>query len=189
MKRVFLAVVVIGIASGAHAGTVTVTPDASTYAVGQVITLTVAGDSQGGTAKGIWGRLLYSAALTDPSGILSTQNTHTLTGGGSATLGPLRQGEGYGGYAFADAFDQVFSTTPVSVQQGTTSVVKVVAAAPGTVTFRWEVPADGLGNEITYFGAAPGTPAATVTIVPEPGALVPIALGLLGLLWSPRRRG
>jgi hypothetical protein len=63
----------------------------------------------------------------------------------------------------------------------------VIAAAPGTLDFYWEVPADALGNHIAYFGAAPSAPAATVTI-PEPGATVPLALGLVGLLASPRRR-
>ena len=189
MRRAFfLNAVFAGLATAAHAGTVTVTPDHSAYAVGQIITLTVVGDSQGQSATGIWGRLLYSAALTDPTGIAATQNTHTITGGGSARVGPLRQGEGYGGYGYSDAFNQLFSTSPVSVQQNTTSVIKLFAVAEGTVNFSWEVPGDGLGNQLVYFGAAPAASAATVTIVPEPGITPPIALGLFGLLWSPRRR-
>jgi hypothetical protein len=160
----FLVGITVGLAAAAHAGTVTVTPDAASYAVGQTITLTVVGDSQGGTATGIWGRLLYSAALTDPSGIAPTQNTHTVSGGGSAIVGPLRQGEGYGGSGYSDAFNQQLSNTPVSVGENTTSTVKVIAAATGTLDFFWEVPADGLGNHLVYFGAAPGAPASSVTI-------------------------
>jgi hypothetical protein len=171
MKRAFFQVMLsVAIATVAHAGTLIVTPDSPVYTVGQTITLTVVGNSQGGTATGIWGRLLYSAALTNPSGITPTQNIHTTSGGGSAIVGPLRQGEGYAGSGFSDAFNQQLGTDPVSVGENTTSTIKVIAAANGTLNFSWEVPTDGLGNHLVYFGATPPTPAATVTIGPFPDA-------------------
>jgi len=187
MRRAFFGPATVAIAAAAHAGTVTVTPDAASYAVGQTITLNIVGNPQGGSKNGIWGRLIYSAALTDPSGITPTQNTHTVSGG-SVVVGPLRQGKGYAGYGYSDAFNQIFNPPPASVGQNTTSVVKVIAASEGTVEFFWEEPSDGLGNHLSYFDAAPGNPAASVTVVPEPGATVSLALGFLGLLAIRRRR-
>jgi hypothetical protein len=185
-RALILATVLVGIAARAEAGAVTVTPDHSGYTVGQTIILTVVGDPQGGSAIGIWGRLLYSAALTNPSGIAPIQNTNTISGS-PATVGPLHQGVGYAGYGYSDAFNQLFSTSPVSVDQNTTATIKLIAAAEGTVDFFWEKQADGLGNYLVYFGTTPSAPAATVQIVPEPGIAVPLVLGVLGIWLSPRR--
>ena len=67
-------------------------------------------------------------------------------------------------------------------------MIKVSARAEGTLDFFWEEQVDALGNHLVYFGATPPDPAATVTLVPEPGTEAPIAFALLGLLASPRRR-
>lgn len=192
MKRSLLSIAVLcGMAGSAQAATLTVTPDASTYSVGQTITLLVVGDAQGGSTNTIHGRLVYSAALTDPSGIAPTQNTHTFASGPAAVGRALRQAEGYGssGLGYSEAFDQIFSTsTPRSPLQNTTATIKLIAANPGTLNFSWEKAADGRGNHLLYYGLVPAEPAATVTVVPEPGTTLPLALGLFGLLVSPRRR-
>jgi hypothetical protein len=191
MKRTWtLIAVAASMAGSSQAATLTVTPDHSAYAVGSTITLTVVGDPQGESTAAIYGRLVYSAALSDPSGIAPTQNTHTFSGPPASLVAPLRQGEAYGpsGLAFSEAFDQIFGTTPRTPQENTSSVIKVIAAAEGTLDFSWEVPGDGLGNHVKYFGAAPGAPAATVTIVPEPGVLVSLAAGGFALGLGRRRR-
>jgi hypothetical protein len=193
MKRnVLLAVLLSAISAisvAAQAATLIVTPDASTYQVGEIITLHVVGDPQGGSARGIWGRLLFSEALAN-HWIAPTQSTHTIAGVGPARVGPLDQyNNSYSqySYGFSDAFNQLFGEVPTSVEQSTISVIRLKARREGTLSFFWEEQADGHGNQLTYFDATPPRPAATVTIVPEPRAAVPIALAFLGLLASPRR--
>jgi hypothetical protein len=195
MKRtLFLVTAVVGIAAGAHATTLFVTSNSLTYTVGDTITFNVVGDPQGASAEYIYGRLVYTDLLTDPSGIAPTQNTHTGAGFGTAFTFPLSQGEGYygpngfgpGGYS--EAFFQSFGFGgPQTVNENTVSVIKVIAAAPGTVFFCWErasleyfdiekTPCPAFGDDYTI----PGAPI-TIFAIPEPGTGLLVWAGLLGL--------
>ena len=55
----------IGFVGAADAATLSVSPDKTTYLVGEVITLTVMGDDQGAVSDGIHGLLEYNGALVN----------------------------------------------------------------------------------------------------------------------------
>src|SRR2546422_8127709 len=58
-------VLVTAWAATAMAASLTVTTNKTTYLVGEMVTVTVTGDSQGGSDDAIDGTLLYSSTLTD----------------------------------------------------------------------------------------------------------------------------
>jgi opacity protein-like surface antigen len=177
MKRTLLAAAALvafaGLAAAASAVTLSVTPNAPTYTVGQTVTLNVVGDSQGSGDNAILGRLAYDLTLT--STVTSAQTTHTSPILGAWTANSLLTGDG-----FAEVFDQ---TSPLgltlTVQQIQNASVTLVADLPGTVIVTW--------SSLDFFGltSQAGT---SFTIVPEPMTAALSGLGLLGLALAGRRR-
>jgi hypothetical protein len=169
----FVILALVGFAGGAGSATLTVVPNKTSYSIGETITLTITGDSQGAEDKLIFGRLLYEAALT--STVSSSQITLTSDGVPWNT-GPLSVGDG-----FATVFNQLVIPLSAPVDQLLIATATLIAEAPGTVHVSWE---STFGVELDFFGLnnsnVVGTQA-TFTI-PEPTvtALLQIA-GLLGL--------
>jgi hypothetical protein len=170
----------IGIASTSSGAILTMSTDKLTYNVGETVTVTVFGDSEGVTTYGTFGRLVYSGALVD-------NDTRTQRpGGGGTTLAFLNSGDN-GVDAFSDAFNRV-NLNGGALPPGTLSTVTLIAKAVGVVDVNWFT-TPNTGFELHFFGltSAPGT---SFSIVPEPTALPLIALGLLALGAARRpRRG
>jgi hypothetical protein len=166
-----LVVSLCAVAAGAHAATLTITSDKSTYQVGESITLTVLGDSGGVPDLAINGRLLFEPELAEH--VSASQSQLTSFGSILWIRTALSHGEG-----FADAFDQTVGTTPFTVDQALTSIVVLRAIAPGELNFDWAVDfgVDSLG----FFGLT-NAPGGSVTIVPEPSTGWLLALGLAAL--------
>ena len=178
MKRIGFAAVfaLVGLAGAARAATLSVAPDETSYLVGETITLTVTGDSQGGTDGVIRGQLQYSSALTSP-GSTPTQTTHT-TGGLPWVPVALSQIDGQ-----SDVFNQARGL-PATVDQPQIAIAKLVADAIGTVDVTWTTTG---GAALDFFGltSASGT---SFTITPEPGTATLLVLGLAGIVFVGRRR-
>ncbi len=171
------------VGSSAGATTLTVVSDKPTYLVGETITLTVTGDTEGASDAEIFGRLAYGAALT--STVASSQTQHTSSVTGAWTLGALTIGDG-----FADVFNQIvdFSGIPRTVHQLQIATATLIADAPGTVNVSWSL---SPGAELDFFGLNPGNTGgtqATFEIIPEPTIAALLGLGLIGLVLGDRRR-
>jgi hypothetical protein len=179
MKRIGFALVAFfalaGFGAAARAATLLVVTDQLTYTVGQTVTVTVTGDSQGGTDNAINGTLQYSAALTDT--VISTQSL-LLSSGLPWIPGTLTTSDGS-----AEVFDQSRGgiLPPATVSNQLTSTATLTAMGLGTVNLSW---APGLD----FFGltSASGT-SFTVVSAPEPGTGLLIALGLTGVALVRRR--
>ena len=171
-------------ANSADATTLTVVSDKPSYVVGETITLTVTGDSQGGAAVSIFGRLTYQAAVT--STVTSSQTQHT-TSGNPWILGSLAVGDG-----FAEVFNQITSDPnfdPTTVQQLQIATATLTADTPGIVSVFW---ASGT-FDLDFFGLTSANQSgilATFTIVPvpEPTTLALLGLGAIGLAFGRHRR-
>jgi len=187
MKRTLIAVaVLVAFAMAASGATISVVTDKLTYTGGETIHITITGDSQGAKDNGIYGRLLYEAALTET--ITSSQGKLT-SGGAPASTGNLARGDG-----FAEVFDAIINLGSVkrTVDQLEVATATLTAEANGIVHVSW---ATGLGFELDFFGltstANGGTvpvQATTFTIIPEPATAALIGLGLIGLVLGGRRR-
>jgi PEP-CTERM motif len=166
-----VAVVLVGLAGAARAASVVVSTDQPTYTVGQTVTVTVVGDSQGGTDNAIAGTLLYSSALTDTTG--SSQSL-LISGGLPWIPGILSTSDGS-----AEVFDQSRGgiLPPATVSNTVTSTATLTAMGLGTVTISW--------SGLDFFGATPSS--TSFTIVPEPGTALLLALGLAGITIVRRR--
>jgi PEP-CTERM motif-containing protein len=176
MKRIGLAALLalIGLTGAARAASLAVVTDALTYTVGQTVTVTVTGDSQGGTDNAISGTLQYSAALTDTVGSSQSLLLSVLPW----IPGILTTSDGS-----AEVFDQSRGgiLPPATVSNQLTSTATLTAMALGTVALSW---APGLD----FFGltSASGT-SFTVVSAPEPGTGLLIGLGLAGVALVRRR--
>ena len=84
------------LATGSRAATITLTADQTSYNVGDTITLTITGDSEGATANAIFGRLVYDSVLAN------TLSTTQQSAGPEWISGPLFTGDGY-----ADVWNQI----------------------------------------------------------------------------------
>lgn len=186
MKRTLIAVAaLIGLASAANAATLTVVADQATYTPGDTITLTVTGDSQAGTATGIFGRLLFgNSGAISAAGAVPTQTT-------LLALGSIPWLAGVTGCAAStcDMFNQVgaFGATPAPASNLLVSTVSFLAGPGlGVVSVDWETNL-GTGFALDFFGLtnAAGT---SFEVVPEPTTAALLGLGLFGLAVAGRRR-
>jgi hypothetical protein len=187
MRSIFAplgAAVLVLLGSSAAATTLTVVSDKPTYLVGETITLTITGDTEGAADAEILGQLTYEAALT--STVASSQTQHNSNVSGAWTLGALPIGDG-----FATVFNQIvdFSGFPRTVFEVQVATVTLVADAPGTVHVSWS---SSPGFELDFFGInlgnLPSLQATSFEIVPEPALGVLLALGGVALASGARRR-
>jgi len=185
MKRTLIAVAtLIGLASAANAATLTVVADQANYLVGDTITLTVTGDTQGGTALLVFGRLLFDAPVAAYSTGAPNQNALLAFGGALPWVtGPLSCGA-----ASCEMMNQI---SPVVGQAVTSSVpliatVSFLATAVGTSNVNWDTnQAGGFGLDFFGLNDAAGT---TINVIPEPTTAALLGLGMLGLAVAGRRR-
>ncbi len=178
MKRIAFApiivfVALVGLAGSARAVSLTITTNQPTYLVGETVTVTVTGDTLGGSDSAIFGRLVYSDTLTDTVGSSQTLHTSPL---GSWTPGVLSVGDG-----FADVFNQSRSGSSI-VLQNQIATATLTATGIGTVNLSWSS-----GPALDFFGMT-SAPSASFTIVPEPGTALLFGLGLAGIAFAGRRR-
>jgi hypothetical protein len=174
--------VVLGMSLGAQAATLTMSADKVSYAVSETITLTVIGDTLGGTDLGIFGTVAYNSALvstgTHTQKALKTVNKVAWIRGGLNTDFP--QPDTF------DAFSQINGTTVAAGStKKLTATMTFKADAAGAAAFDWWVGA--AAQTLDFFGlvAATGT---TVNIIPEPSTAGLMGLGLVGLVVAGRRR-
>ena len=157
------------VAGSASAVTLTITPDKSTYLVGETITLNVFGDPEGAQDLSIFGRLLIADEFADY--VESSQERLTSFGGALLwSLGVLGGGPG-----FADAFSQIGGHSAIPVDEPLTASVTLLARARGILDYAWETSGDA---QLDFFGLT-SAPGGSVTIVPEPATGLLVALGLV----------
>jgi hypothetical protein len=175
MRALLLAIsAAVALATAASAATLTITPDRSTYAVGDTITLSVFGDSEGAADSTIYGRILFDGSLA--TYVSSSQVGLTSFGGALPWVTALLSG----GDGFAEAFNQV--STPIAPADGPLFATAVLQATePGLLRYDWQV---GGAFPVDFFGLT-DAPGGSVVIVPEPATRTLVAMGLLALvLWS-----
>ena len=174
------ALTALALASIANAATLTVTPDQTSYQVGDTITLIVTGDHQGASTARIFGQLLFS----NPS----VADFASGTPGQTQILPPfpIPPAPLTCTASSCDMFNQSFvlgPTQPAPVLM--IAQVSFVAMAPGVSNANWNTdPSNGF--ELEFFGLtnAPGT---VITVIPEPGTAALLGLGLLGVALARRR--
>jgi hypothetical protein len=176
--------IVLGMSLTAQAGTISTTADASSYAVSDVITITVIGDSQGDLSPSIFGRILYDPSVVAPLGgqtqtkLKTSDGTKWTTGGLNVDPIPNTQ----------DSFNAIgpLGTVAPDTTKKLTAVMTFHALGSGTAVFSWQT----AGGMFSFFGVQDGVgpTGETVTIVPEPTTAGLMGLGLLGLVVAGRRR-
>ena len=164
------------LASSGHAASLTVTPDSTTYFVGDTVTLSIVGDSMGAEALSILGVLLFDETILTP--VSATQNTLTSFDGAYVWSEGSVHGEEAVGPGSIYAFTQIGALTPYAVDQQLMATVTFTVDAVGSVDIDWLD--DGSSQTLDFFGltTAPGT---SLTTIPEPGTAALLSLGLLGL--------
>lgn len=169
-------------ASSASAATLTVSPDAFTYQVGDRITLIVLGDPEGEASNVVFGRLLYPAERA--SFLEANQQTLTTSFGSPWTVAGLDAGIDAEGLGFADAFAQVDGQvgTPSNALVAT---VVLLAESAGVLAFDWQTE----GRDSLDFFSLDDAPGGSVLIIPEPATLALVAVGAaVGFSVRSRRR-
>jgi hypothetical protein len=166
---------VLGMSLSANAATLSIATDKTTYAPGETITMTITGDSEGGTAASVIGRILNTGA--GGTSFVSATQSQLISFGGFL---PWVMGGTTGG----KVFDQVGGLSPLPVDNLLTSTVFWTADTLGVAAFDWLTSGT---QPLSFFGLTSGA-GHTVTIVPEPTTASLMGLGLIGLAISGRRR-
>jgi hypothetical protein len=154
-------VVTLFLSAPALAQNLTMTADKLVYSVGEEITLTITGDSQGASADFIFGTVNYDVALVSVTSQSQTQHT-SFSGALSWILLPLNVDNPNLGTA--DAFNQGF-TISAPVDQLQVATITFTANASGVASFSWRDIFSESTEFLNFFGLAeaPGT---SVTILP-----------------------
>jgi len=187
MKRTLIAVAaLVGLASAANAATLSINPGGvgGTYNVGDLITITVTGDSAGASDLGIFGRILFSnGGIANIDAASASQNT--LLAFGSI---PWTNGTTTCNASDCDMFNALsaFGLSPAPASNLMVSTVSFLAAAPGTTTLTWETDPN-TGFQLNFFGIT-SSAGSSITVVPEPTTAALLGLGLFGLAVAGRRR-
>jgi hypothetical protein len=184
-----LALIGVAFAGAAEATTLTVETDKPFYLVGETITLTVTGDTEGASALIVFGRLRFGnpGVANVAAGVPSQTRLRASTLGGlDWVAGPVRCSS-LGG-ASCEMMNQLSPLThrPADSTVPLTAVVSLLALAPGTSTVFWDTNKPG-GFQLDFFGLtnAPGT---LIHVAPEPTTAALLSLGLLALsVTRPRR--
>ena len=169
------------LAFSAQAATLTILADKSTYNISETITLTVTGDSEGGSSNGIFGTVEYGGLTSANGGQI--QGNLTSFGAISWLQGVLFVDNPHANTQ--DSFNQTPGLNALPIDQLLVATMTFHADAAGLASFSWRTLA---GNErLNFFGLtnAAGT---SVTIVPEPTTAALLGIGLFGLAVAGRRR-
>jgi hypothetical protein len=178
IKQILISLItVIGLAITANAATLSVTSDASTYAPGATITLTVSGDAEGASTTAVFAQVLFSG---DSSFVSSSQQGQTSFSGGL----PWASGALTSGAGFADALNQIAGLSALPADNLFSATIVLTAGSAGTVATSFNTTPGA--NLLDFYGAS-GT-GGTFTIVPEPTTAGLLGLGLLSLAVVGRRR-
>jgi hypothetical protein len=184
MRRpIFVLSALLIAASAANAATLTVTPDETSYEVGETITLSIVGDAEGASAFGIQGYLLFDRTL---AGFVSmSQQPLTSFGGATPWLvgGALRNCEARSQYRPGClVFNQILPIPGVSAPPDNLLIatLQLEALAPGVLDFSWETDTRS-GLQLMFFGLSNAPGASVLVHNPEPGTGALLALGLLQL--------
>jgi len=163
----------------AQAATLTMVTDKSTYSVGETITITVTGNSEGEATTSVIGRITFDPTRTT---VLTQTQTQYLSFGGFVmwSLGALNQQP-----TNFKSFDQIGGLSPIPVSNDPlTAVATLSADALGVVNFNWVT----TGTDALNFFSVSSGPGQTITIIPEPTTAALLGMGLLGLAVAGRRR-
>jgi hypothetical protein len=170
-------------ASAANAATLTVTPDKTSYAVGETITLSIVGDAEGATAIGVQGYLLFDKTLAG----FSSMSQQALTSSGGATTwlvgGALRSSQSLPQFRPGClVFNQVhpFEGVLVTPDNPLIATLQLQALAPGSLDLSWETDVRS-GLHLMFFGLSDAPGASVLIHTPEAGTAALLALGLVQL--------
>jgi hypothetical protein len=173
LEAVAVLLVVLGSGIAARAATLSVSTDKPTYTVGELVTVSVVGDSQGGSDSAIDGTLNYSSALTDT---LSIPIQSLLLSSGVPWLpGVLSFSDGS-----AEMFDQSRIGGAATVSNQLTASVVLTATGLGTVNLAWAAGLD-------FFGLTSAAGTSFTVTTPEPGTALLVGAGLVALAIAGRR--
>jgi hypothetical protein len=160
--------------------------DKSIYAPGEIITLTVIGDSEGAIDIGVFGTVNYDRNRVSPLG--GQTQTALRTGAGFRWIrGGLLVDIPFVGTQYS--FSQINGlTVPQGSTKKLTAVMTFRATNAGSANFDWCVGC--AAQSLDFFGltAADGI-TVSIAAIPEPSTAGLMGLGLLGLAGLRRLRG